>query len=195
MVRPATFPGKPNPLPLDRHAICHREQGVLTPQHVTQLFDRRIAEIEPASFAEAARWGNPRKTYEAALRGSEWRLEKRNSGVAKHASWPREVARTRNEYIPQRSAVVLEQLFGRGLYPDRPEIEELWLEEGERRLELSAQSVAIYYTKDGQDPRMYGGRVRADARLYDQPLTLVDGEAVACRIRTGDEWGPLRILE
>ena len=169
--------------------------GVLTPQHVTQLFDRRIAEIEPALFAEAARWGNPRKTYEAALRGSEWRVERHNSGVAKHALWPREVERTRNEYIPQRSAVVLEQLFGRGLYPDLPEIEALWLEEGERRVELSAEPFAIYYTKDGQDPRMYSGKIRADARRYDQPLTLVDGETVACRIRVEDEWGPLRILE
>ena len=169
--------------------------GVLTPEHLTRLFDRRIAEIEPGLFAEAARWGNPRKTYEEALRGSELRVEEHNSGVAKHNLWPQEVARTRNEYIPQRSAVVLEQLFGRGLYPDLPEIEVRWSGENGRHLTLAAEKFAIYYTKDGQDPRMYGGEMRANARLYNQPLVVVDGEMVACRIREGDEWGALRILE
>ena len=166
--------------------------GALTPKRLTELFDRRIAEIEPALFAEAARWGNPRKTYEAVLTDSEWRVEPHNSGVAKHQAWFAEVDRTRNQYIPRRTQVVINQLFGRGLYPDLPEIAVRWPEGGNRELELMADGFEIYYTTTGQDPRMFGGDVHSAAHLYEEPLTIVDGGRVLCRILEDGEWGPLR---
>ena len=166
--------------------------GVLTPKRLTEMFDKRIAEIEPALFAEAARWGNPRKTYEAALSGSAWRVEHHNSGVAKHQAWYDEVDRTRKEYIPHRTQVVIDQLFGRGLYPDLPEIVVRWLEGGERELELMADGFKTYYTTTGQDPRMFGGDVHSAAHLYKGPLTVVAGGLVLCRILEDGEWGPLR---
>ena len=166
--------------------------GVLTPKHLTEMFDKRIAEIEPALFAEAARWGNPRKTYEAALTGSAWRVEHHNSGVAKHQAWYDEVDRTRKEYIPHRTQVVIDQLFGRGLYPDLPEIVVRWSEGGERELELVADGFKTYYTTTGQDPRMFGGDIHSVAHLYEGPLTVVAGGRVLCRILEDGEWGPLR---
>ena len=165
---------------------------VLTPKYLTELFDKRIAEIEPALFAEAARWGNPHKTYEAALTDSEWRAEPHNSGVAKHQAWFAEVDRTRNQYIPRRTQVVIDQLFGRGLYPDLPEIAVRWSEGGNRELELMADGFKIYYTTTGQDPRMFGGDVHSAAHLYEAPLTVANGDRVICRILENGEWGPLR---
>ena len=178
----------------DRISKHFFRDGVLTPSYVRKLFDRRIAEIEPALFAEAARWGNPRKTYESVLTNSEWRVETHNSGVAKHQSWFAEVNRTKNQYIPHRTEVVVNQLFSRGLYPDLPEISVRWLEGDNQELELMAGRFKIYYTTTGQDPRMFGGGLHADAHLYEKPLTIVntDGDRVLCRILEDEEWGPLR---
>ena len=176
----------------DRISKHFFRDGVLTPNRLRELFDKRIAEIEPALFAEAARWGNPRKTYEAALTNSEWRVEHHNSGVAKHQAWFAEVDRTRNQYIPRRTQVVIDQLFGRGLYPDLPEIAVRWSEDGDRELELMAGGFRIYYTTTGQDPRMFGGDIHSAAHLYVGPLTVADGDRVLCRILEDGEWGPLR---
>ena len=176
----------------DRIAKHLFRNGILTPAKARTLFDKRIAEIEDALFAEAARWGNPRKMYEAALTDSEWQVEHHNSGVAKHQAWFAEVDRTRNEYIPRRTQVVIDQLFGRGLYPDLPEIAVRWSEGSERELELVADGFKIYYTTTGQDPRMFGGDVHSAAHLYEGPLMVVADGRVLCRIFEDGEWGPLR---
>ena len=176
----------------DRISKHFFHDGVLTPKHLREMFDKRIAEIKPALFAEAARWGNPRKTYESALTDSEWRVEHHNSGAAKHQAWFAEVDRTRNQYIPRRTQVVIDQLFGRGLYPDLPEIAVRWSEDGDRELELMAGGFRIYYTTTGQDPRMFGSDIHSAAHLYVGPLTVADGDRVLCRILEDGEWGPLR---
>jgi len=175
--------------------ICQHlfHDGVLTPPQLTRLFDQRIAEIEPGLFAEAARWGNPRKTFESSIQGAEFRVETHNSGVAKHAAWFHEIRRTREEYIPRRTQIVIDQLFGRGLYPDLPEIEaKLSSTDGVAKLELAAGKLPVYYTTDGQDPRKFGGEVHSTARVYEGPLTLAAGERVVCRVLVDKEWGPVR---
>ncbi|MEO1994420.1 MAG: FN3 associated domain-containing protein, partial [Planctomycetaceae bacterium] len=167
--------------------------GVLTPPRLTKLFDQRIAEIEPALFAEAARWGNSRKTYASLINGTAWKVEQHNSGVAKYESWFQEVARTRNDYIPRRTQIVIDQLFGRGLYPDLPEIAaRVAVQAGNPKLELSAEEFTIYYTTDGQDPRLFGGTVNPASQKYDGPLKLAAGDQIVCRILADNEWGPVR---
>ena len=59
-------------------------------------------------------------------------------------------------------------------------------------MELMADGFKIYYTTTGQDPRMFGGDVHSAAHLYEEPLTVVDGGRVLCRILEDGEWGPLR---
>ena len=179
----------------DRISKHFFRKGVLTPNRLRELFDRRIDEIEPALFAEAARWGNPRKTYEAVLTNSEWRVETHNSGIAKHRAWFTEVERTRNQYIPHRTQIVIDQLFGRGLYPDLPEISASWLEDDGRKLELRADDFKIYYTDTGQDPRMFGGDVNPAAHLYAVPLVVTADDRILCRILEDGEWGPLREIK
>jgi hypothetical protein len=176
----------------DRISKHFLHDGVLTPKRLTELFDRRVAEVEPALFGEAARWGNSSKTYVAALAGTPWQVEPRNAGVAKYEAWFGEVNRTRNEYIPQRTRVVFEQYFGRGLYPDLPEIEARWSTGAAPRLTLSADEYAIYYTVDGRDPRAFGGEVHRSARRYTEPVDAANGQPMRCRIRVNREWGPLR---
>ncbi len=170
--------------------------GVLTPARATPLFDRRIAEIKEALFAEAARWGNPRKTFASVLNGTIGRTNPNDSGIAKYAAWFKEVERTRTQYIPQRSRIIIDQFFGRGLYPDLPEIEARWKPSPPgskaKRLELQAGTSQIYYTMNERDPRRFGGKLDKTARLYENPVAVKAGVRILCRIRGDGEWGPLR---
>ena len=177
----------------DRISKHFFHDGVLTPPQLRKRFDRRIAEIEPAIFAEAARWGNSRKTYESAVKGTPWKVEKHNSGLAKYEAWFTEIERTRNEYFPRRTQIVIDQLFGRGLYPDLPAIEGVVSNtDGKPTLQLSAGRFAIRYTTDGRDPRLFGGKVHPASQLYNGPLELTGKDTITCRILEQDEWGPLR---
>ena len=178
---------------ISRHLF---RDGVLTPARAIPLFDRRISEIEGPLFAEAARWGNPRKTFDSVLNGTTDRVNPNDSGVAKYEAWFKEVERTRTSYIPNRSRVIIDQFFGRGLYPDLPEIEAHWKPSAAggnaSRLELKAGTSKIYYTMNGRDPRRFGGTLDKTARLYENPLAVKAGTRVLCRIREDGEWGPLR---
>jgi len=177
--------------------ICkhmHRD-GVLTPAASRVRFDRRIAEIESALFAEAARWGNPRKLYEALLGEPPNRpVDPRANGVAKYQAWVQEVERIRTEYLPKRTDTVLQQLFSRGLYPDFPEIQATWssADDNQSTLTLASGDVPIYYTMSQQDPRRFGGALNTQARRYTGPVQADGKSSVLCRIYDGREWGPLR---
>jgi len=179
----------------DRIARHLFRDGVLTPGRVLPLFDRRINEIKGGLFAEAARWGNPRKTFESVLSGSTAPPRPSDSGLAKYQAWFQEIERTRTKYIPNRTRIIINQFFGRGLYPDLPEIAARLVPATSNgsRLELKAGESKIYYTTNNQDPRRFGGELNKTARLYEGPLSITTGTLVLCRIRNDDgEWGPLR---
>ena len=180
----------------DRIAKHLFRDGVLTPARATSLFDRRITEIKRALFAEAARWGNPRKTFASVLNGTTGRTNPRDSGLVKFEAWSKEVERTRMQYIPQRSRIIIDQFFGRGLYPDLPEIQARWkpsaTDDKSHRLELEADKSPIYYTMNQRDPRRFGGKLDKTASLYKNPLAVKAGTLILCRIREDGEWGPLR---
>jgi hypothetical protein len=177
----------------DRVAKHLFRDGALTPGVSTARFDRLIDEIRVGLFGEAARWGNPRKTFHWALDDSAngpTPEEFRENGIVKYQNWLKETERFKREYLTQRTQVVINQLMVRGLYPDLPEIEAHW--NPDHTLALRAGDAPIVYTTHAHDPRLFGGQLNEDAQRYDGPLRVPAGTTVTCRIYNGEEWGPLR---
>lgn len=178
----------------DRIAKHMFRNGALTPGPSIERMNRLLSEVKKGLIAEAARWGTSRKEYQTALGQPDRRRDPRNAALPKYKAWFREADRTTNEYLPKRTQVVLDQLFSQGLYPDFPEIESAWksAEGGNQRLTLRAGGAKVYYTKNGEDPRRFGGEPNAAASPYDTPLTVPPANKVLARVYDGKEWGPLR---
>ena len=49
----------------------------------------------------------------------------------------------------------------------------------------------IVFTLDGSDPRSLGGDVNPIAAVYSGPIVFTEATIVSCRIRLGNEWGPI----
>jgi hypothetical protein len=157
--------------------------GALTPEASRERMLARVAELAPAVLAESARWGDTL----AAVPYTP-------------ADWRREVDWILNTYLPQRSAIVLEQLRADGLYPLR-EAPTLLVDgaptTGGRvtpgtELRLLASYGFVYYTLDGTDPRLPGGGLSASARRYDgSPLALDGRVTVRSRVLDSGAWSAL----
>lgn len=115
--------------------------GVLTPEEAAARWMARADEIRLPLEAESARWGDSKRP------GNPYRPE---------VEWQAELDFLRLEYFPQRTAIVLEQLRNRGLYPD---VEAPTLSPHGGTLDvddlvaLHAPAGTIWYTLDGSDPR------------------------------------------
>ena len=151
--------------------------GVLTPEACRVSFDRRIAEIETAVIAESARWGDSKRA--TPFTQDDWRNT---------------VNDVRNNYLPRRTEIVLDQLRSRDLYPNvtAPAFNQHGgLIQAGFSLQVSAPSGLIYFTADGSDPRLRGGNVSPTAVRYTSPLTLNETTAVKSRVRNGTTWSAL----
>ena len=49
----------------------------------------------------------------------------------------------------------------------------------------------IYYTTDGNDPRLFGGSVNPDALVYTPPISLTETTCVKARLLDGSDWSAL----
>jgi hypothetical protein len=58
-------------------------------------------------------------------------------------------------------------------------------------LSHSNSSGRIFFTLDGSDPRDVFGNVAADARVYDDPLTLSRPMLIRARVKSGDGWSEI----
>jgi autotransporter-associated beta strand protein len=132
--------------------------------------------IEQAILMESARWGDMRggNPYTKAI----W--ESRRDYVL-------------NTYMPQRPAIVLNQLRNAGLYPSvvAPEfrVNGLYQHGGPfnqgAALSIAAPAGTIYYTTDGTDPRLLGGGTAPGALVYSAPVTLNSATHVKSRVYSG----------
>ncbi len=120
--------------------------GALTPQRNEERLLDRMGEIQDSLIAECARWGY--RTPD---------------------SWNAAAGQIINQLFPGRTERLLGQLRGRQLYPnfDPPKYSQRGgsVEPG-FELTLSAGAGTIYYTVDGNDPRLPGGQVAPSARAY-----------------------------
>ena len=132
----------------DRSHRYFFNNGLLTPDVSTARFMARKEEIDLAIIAESARWGD-QSSYLPRTRDDDWLWA--INGIV-------------NEWFPQRSNIVLEQLRAKDLYPDTDapvfSLNGVYQHGGH----ISAGGVltmanpngsgTIYYTLDGTDPRM-----------------------------------------
>ena len=164
--------------------------GALTPESVASLLNKRVAKLHLAVIGESARWGNPHS--------SNWAPPSRagsgNRPRTLDDDWQPEVDRWFNEYIPERSRVVVDQLWKHGLIPDLESARLVKrggvIEQG-FELEMSAAQGEVYYTLDGSDPRLIGGKISPVAEKYSRPVRLDKTRVVKVRVLFGDEWSAI----
>jgi hypothetical protein len=119
--------------------------GPLTPGALIPRYEELARGVERAIVAESARWGD--QHFNPPLTLKEWAAER---------SW------VLGTYLPQRSAVALQQFRAAGLYPamEAPSFNR----HGGRvdpgfELLATAPAGSVHVTLDGTDPRLPGGAV------------------------------------
>ncbi len=152
-------------------------QGVLTAPRAREIFTNRTAQLDRAVVGESARWGDAKRA--APFTRTDW-LNAVNSVL--------------NNFLPQRSGVVLNQLRSAGLYPNvtAPSFNQHGgnITNG-FPLAMSAPAGTIYYTLDGTDPRLTGGAISPGARTYGGPIALTETSEVKARVWNGSTWSAL----
>lgn len=149
----------------DRVQATFFNDGVFTPDAVRARLQSRAAEIELAIIAESARWGDAQ-----------------SSSPLTKSHWQSELNRILNNYVPQRTDIVLDQFRGTvlrdgssaPLYPlvDAPTMNQFGgqISPGFPLL-LSAPLGQVLYTTDGSDPRQPNGAVSPAARVFESTTT------------------------
>jgi len=124
--------------------------GALTPEGATALYQVRLDDVDRAVVGESARWGDnqiERFAHIRYMRDPHWLLER---------DW------LLGEYFPRRTAIVLDQFKSRGWYPnvDAPvfRVNGSYQHGGpvsaNNVLSMTAAGGTIWYTLDGTDPRL-----------------------------------------
>jgi hypothetical protein len=151
--------------------------GVLTAQRARELFLLRTGQLDRAVVGESARWGDAKRATPFT-----------------RVDWQNAVNNVLNNFLPQRSSVVLNQLRTGGLYP--AVVAPVFNQHGGNvtsgfNLTMTAPAGAIYYTLDGSDPRLRGGAVSPAARAYSGPIALLETAEVKARVLSGSTWSAL----
>jgi hypothetical protein len=151
--------------------------GILTVPRARELFLARTGQLDRAVVGESARWGDS-KRFTPFTR----------------ADWQNAVNNVLNNFLPQRSDIVLNQLRNGGLYP--AVIAPSFSQHGGNvqpgfNLSMSAGVGVIHYTLDGSDPRLRGGGVSPAARIYSGSITLTETVEVKARVLNGSTWSAL----
>lgn len=148
-----------------------------------EIYMERIREVDAAMVLESARWGDVRRPEQPYLREVEWLDELR---------W------LLDDYFPDRSGNVLNQLRSADLYPDvdAPVFSRnSGLIQPGTLLSMSLPTGTtgqIVFTTDGSDPRVYGtGGVTPGASVYSGPIALNELTLVKARTLSGSTWSAL----
>ena len=134
--------------------------GALTPENVIERWNTLSASAVDAVVAESARWGDYRRDIDRGLAPLE--LYERD------VQWMAERNRLLNDYLPQRSGIVLAQYIDRGLYTDIPV--PIFSQDGGSvpsayELSMSSASGSVFYTLDGSDPMSHSATVESTTLL------------------------------
>ncbi len=176
-----------------RHFFNH---GALTAEKCRERLAARAAEIDQAVIGESARWGD-------AKMGS-WGQRTRDDDWLPAVNW------VLDEFIPDRTDIVLGQLMDDDLYPDiDPPVfrngsadildDGISMAAGSAIRLLNANAAGkgiIYYTLDGSDPRQIGGAPNPSAvNGGDDAAATVSGNCVLkARVLNGTVWSALHEL-
>ena len=147
------------------------KDGALAPGPAAARFQSAAKRLDPAIVAESARWGDYRRDVHPYKEGP-YELYTRD----RH--WRPEIQRVLKEFFPDRTQRVIGQFREAGLYPP-PAAPDARRDHG--TLALSVPAGAIYYTDDGTDPRLVGGKLSERARRYEKPISAVPGRQINAR--------------
>jgi hypothetical protein len=137
--------------------------GPLSPEAAIARFRSEAGQIALAIIGESARWGDA----------------KRPDSPLTQADWQAAVDRVIYDYLPYRTAIVLDQFRANGLYPalaapvfrvNNAASHGGAVSPGDR-LTLTAPAGLVYYTTDGSDPRLPNGAINPSALAYDPSVT------------------------
>ncbi len=161
--------------------------GALTNEATLMRYKELADEIDVAIIAESARWGDYRKDVHPS--DSDKIVYTRND------HWLVEVQNQINNYLPQRSSIVLNQFRNAGLFPT---LEAPLFSHGGGMisasfdLTMTAKAGDIYYTTDGSDPREAGGAIALfSAKAYKNALRVNGSGTIKARAKLGNNWSPL----
>jgi len=134
---------------IQRHLF---HNGALTTTAWQTRINRLAAVVDAAIIAESARWGDSKRS--APFTKSDWERAQ-NQLVS---------------YLPQRNAVVLNQLKADNLYPslDAPVVSPSggYQPDGVMLSIQGAAGATLHYMPDGSDPRAVGGALKPGALTY-----------------------------
>lgn len=164
-------------------------EGVLTPASTIARYTQAASLIETALIAESARWGSFRRDKGTVNNTPEPQIFTVNN------QWRNEHDDLLNNYLPNRTAVVLQQFKNAELYPelDAPAFNQHGgtLTVGET-VALSAPTGQIFFTLDGSDPReSFTGNLGQSAALYQSAIELDEITTIKARTRHNGEWSAL----
>ena len=170
--------------------------GVLSPQSLDQRFRARARQIESAVIAESARWGDVKHHFKM---DPPPRLDQEGRPLTgpftRDDDWRREINRLVNDYLPKRSAVVRGQLFAQGLLPDiePPQfVAEGSAESTMLTMKSATPGASLYYTTDGTDPRLMGGKISPKATKYSSRVSMnATTSAIKARATIHGDWSAL----
>lgn len=159
--------------------------GLLVPDNLVERYQAIVEQVEQVIVAESARWGDNHSAVPLTL--TEWTTER---------DW------LLNTYLPERSAIVMDEMREYGFYPDTdaPQFNQ-YGGEVPNGFDLTIMNPnatgSIYYTLDGSDPRLPGGNLSSAAIPYTGAIDVTAGVQVKARVfnptmpGTADDWSPL----
>ena len=154
--------------------------GIFEPANLIARYQELADRVEEMMVAESARWGDMNSPTPTPIVLSDWQAERDYM---------------LGTYLPQRTAIVMQQLLDYGLYPDveAPTVNQFGGEvaSGFDAVLTNPGSGTIYYTTDGTDPRLVGGAVNTGSVTSGAgPLSIdiTSSTRVRARVLDGGDW-------
>lgn len=166
------------------------QDGALTPANNIARLMARVAELERAIVGESARWGDAREFTIGSNPGHA-------QTFTRDEWWWPEVEKLRTNFFPTLTEINIARFRAAGLYPAvaAPEFSQFGGDvPPEYSLTLSHTNASgeIYYTLNGEDPRVEGtGEPASQAVRYQAPVTIAHPLMVKARVRADGQWSAL----
>ena len=165
--------------------------GALSPDKSLERVNKRISEADPAIIAESARWGDSKRT---------------GAPYTKNGQWLPEVNKIRNNFVPERTEILISQLKRANLYPQvkapviktqsgNPVSDDVLLTSSVPiDIENPNPSGTIYYTLNGSDPRKTGGGINTGVSfsLSTIKLSISSSTQIKARILSDGRWSAIQ---
>jgi hypothetical protein len=156
--------------------------GALTAQRCLDRWMSRAQEIDLGIVAESARW----------------RAVWFPSHILTHDDWTNEQSYLVNTWFPQRTDIFISQLRNAGMFPllGAPAFSPNGaLIVSSVTVSMSAPIGTIYYTINGDDPRLPSGNLSPNALTYSGPVSISSKAHLQARVFYTNTWSALTVAD